>query len=190
MNRRTWLAVLAAPLALRHAVAQQPAPKSGAADPLRDPGSVGQLRAEANPLDNNATIVGLERRLKCTCPCSLDVFTCRTTDFTCTYSPALHQEVVDLFQAGQTPDQIITAFVAKYGERILMAPPAQGFNVLGYLLPTVSVVLGAGILGFVLLRRHRLRLEAAPTPGRSAGGSSLSAKQQDELDRALKELDA
>ncbi len=189
MNRRTWLAVLAAPLVLRPAGAQQPAPKSGAADPLRDPASVGQLRAEASPLDNNPTIVGLERRLKCTCPCSLDVFTCRTTDFTCTYSPALHQEVIDLFQAGETPNQIIEAFVAKYGERILMAPPAQGFNLLGYVLPTAAVALGAGILGFVLLRRHRLRL-ASPTPSRSAVGSSLSAKQQDDLDRALRELDA
>jgi cytochrome c-type biogenesis protein CcmH len=172
-------------------VAQEPPPKTGAADPLRDPGSVGQLRAEANPLDNNETIKGIERRLKCTCGCNLDIFTCRTTDFTCTYSPELHKEVIALFQAGQSADQIVAAFVAKHGEQILLAPPAQGFNILGYILPTVAVTLGAATMGFILLRRHRLRLAAQPAmPRGSAATSNLTPEQQAGLDRALKELDA
>ena len=190
MNRRSLLVALAAPVALRRLLAQEPTPKTGAADPLRDPGSVGQLRAEANPLDNNETIKGIERRLKCTCGCNLDIFTCRTTDFTCTYSPELHQDVMALYQAGQTAEQIVAAFVAKHGEQILLAPPARGFNVLGYILPTTAVILGAGTLGFVLLRRHRVRLKAQPAlPARSASLSSFTPDQQADLDRALKELD-
>ncbi len=191
MNRRTLLVALAAPVALRRLLAQEQTPKTGAADPLRDPGSVGQLRAEANPLDNNETIKGIERRLKCTCGCNLDIFTCRTTDFTCTYSPELHKDVIALYQAGQTADQIVAAFVAKHGEQILLAPPPLGFNILGYILPTTAVILGSGALGFVLLRRHRLRLEAQPvTPTRSASPSSFTPEQQADLDQALKELDA
>ncbi len=191
MNRRTLLAALLAPAALERLGAQTQTPKTGAADPLRDPASVGQLRAEANPLDNNEVVKGIERRLKCTCGCNLDIFTCRTTDFTCTYSPELHKEVIALFQAGQTADDIVAAFVAKHGEQILLAPPARGFNILGYVLPTVAVVLGAATLGFVLVRRHRLRLETqTATPGRSAGGSDLTPEQQANLDRALKDLDA
>lgn len=190
MNRRSLLVALAAPVALRRLLAQEPTPKTGAADPLRDPASVGQLRAEANPLDNNETIKGIERRLKCTCGCNLDIFTCRTTDFTCTYSPELHKDVMALYQAGQTADQIVAVFVAKHGEQILLAPPARGFNVLGYILPTTVVILGAGTLGFVLLRRHRVRLKAQPAPpARSAYPSSFTPDQQADLDRALKELD-
>ncbi len=191
MNRRTLLAALVAPVALQRLGAQTQAPKTGAADPLRDPASVGQLRAEANPLDNNETVKDIERRLKCTCGCNLDIFTCRTTDFTCTYSPELHKEVIALYQAGQNADEIVAAFVAKHGEQVLLAPPARGFNILGYILPTVAVVLAAGTLGFVLVRRHRLRLEAqAAAPIRSASSSGLTAEQQANLDRALNELDA
>lgn len=191
MNRRDLLVAIATPLAVRRLLAQPQPAKPGPADPLRDPESVGQLRAEANPLDNNETVKGIERRLKCTCGCNLDIFTCRTTDFTCTYSPELHKDVVALYQAGQTADQIVAAFVAKHGEQILLAPPARGFNILGYILPTVAVVLGAGTLGFVLVRRHRLRLEGQlVTPGRAPAKSSLTPEQQADLDRALKELDA
>ncbi len=190
MNRRNLLVALATPVALHRLWAQEQTPKTGAADPLRDPGSVGQLRAEANPLDNNETIKGIERRLKCTCGCNLDIFTCRTTDFTCTYSPELHQEVIGLYQAGQTAEQIVAAFVAKHGEQILLAPPARGFNILGYILPTVAVILGAGTMGFILVRRYRLRLEAQlAAPGRPAARSGLTPEQQADLDRALKELD-
>ena len=191
MNRRDLLIAIATPLAVRRLMAQQQPAKPGAADPLRDPESVGQLRAEASPLDNNETVKGIERRLKCTCGCNLDIFTCRTTDFTCTYSPELHKDVVALYQAGRTADQIVAAFVAKHGEQILLAPPAQGFNILGYILPTVAVVLGAGTLGFVLVRRHRLRLEGQlVAPSRAPAKSSLTPEQQADLDRALKELDA
>ena len=191
MNRRSLLTAVMAPIALRRLLAQEPPPKTGAADPLRDPGSVGLLRAEANPLDNNETIKGIERRLKCTCGCNLDIFTCRTTDFTCTYSPELHKEVIALFEAGRSADQIVAAFVAKHGEQILLAPPAQGFNILGYILPTVAVIFGAGAMGFILLRRHRLRLAAQPAmPRGAAATSTFTPEQQAGLDRALKELDA
>ncbi len=190
MNRRTLLAGLLAPVAFQRLGAEAQTPKPGAADPLRDPASVGQLRAEASPLDNDETVKGIEKGLKCVCGCNLDIFTCRTTDFTCTYSPELHKEVVALYQAGKTPDEIVAAFVAKHGEQVLLAPPARGFNILGYILPTVAVVLGAGTLGFVLVRRHRLRLEAQmATPVRPATSSGLTPEQQANLDQALKELD-
>ena len=74
---------------------------------------------------------GIERKLKCTCGCNLDIFTCRTTDFTCQFSPALHKDVLQLRGEGKSPDEVIAAFVAKHGEQILMAPPAEGFNLVG-----------------------------------------------------------
>ena len=97
-------------------------------DLLRDPAGVGQRRDTVTAIDNDAGIIAIERQLKCTCGCTLDIYTCRTTDFTCTYSPALHKEVVALVQEGKTPEEVVRFFIDREGEKMLMAPAAQGFN--------------------------------------------------------------
>ena len=72
----------------------------GAVGTLRDPSAVGRPRAPTDPGENEAEIQAIETRLACNCGCTLDVFTCRTTDFSCTYSPALHREVLALRNQG------------------------------------------------------------------------------------------
>jgi len=47
---------------------------------------------------------------------------------------------------GWTPQQIKDYFVQAYGERVLASPPAQGLNLLVYVLPPVAFVLGAYFL--------------------------------------------
>lgn len=191
MNRRAFLAAASAMLAADRVRAQDTTRTGGAADPLMDPNAVGQLRAVATPLDNEEAIKAIESKLKCTCGCNLDIFTCRTTDFTCTYSPELHKEIVGLYAGGMTGDQIIAAFVAKHGEQVLLAPDARGFNLVGYLAPSAAVLLAGGTLAFVLLRRHRERTLARQTvlAGPSTGPGTLSEDQRARLDRALGELD-
>lgn len=194
MNRRALLSAgaLLVPALARQDSTRRDSATTGAADPLRDPASAGQLRAVATPLDNAEDIKAIERRLKCTCGCNLDIFTCRTTDFTCTYSPALHKEIVDLYTGGKREEDIVQAFVTKYGESILLAPKAVGFNLLGYLLPSAAVLVAGTILGMILLRRHRDRLLAAApaTPAGGAGGpSDLTPEQLAQLERALGEIE-
>jgi cytochrome c-type biogenesis protein CcmH/NrfF len=99
-----------------------------------------QARSAATAADNDAAVKAIEQRLKCTCGCNLDIYTCRTTDFTCTYSPALHREVLELRKEARDSDAIVAAFVTKYGEQVLMAPKPEGFNLAGYLLPGAAVL--------------------------------------------------
>ncbi len=206
ISRRGFLArgavsLAAASLAARPTAAQTPTQSPGgaapAADPLREQDIVGRLRDSITALDNDPVIVALERRLRCTCGCTLDVYTCRTTDFTCTYSPAMHREVLDLHKAGKTPDEIVQVFVAREGEQILMAPPAEGFNLAGYLVP--GLVMVAGVLGLAawITRRKQLVAAAVGPEGGAAGGATAStptvapdAAQQEALRRALDEVDS
>ena len=62
----------------------------GAVGTLRDPTATGAPRRPTEADENEAEIQAIETRLACNCGCTLDVFTCRTTDFSCTYSPKLH----------------------------------------------------------------------------------------------------
>lgn len=159
------------------------------ADPLRDPYGVGQARAPLTDLDNDPVVIAIERRLRCTCGCTLDIYTCRTTDFTCTFSPALHKEVMDMRAAGQDPEAIIATFVAREGEAILMAPPAQGFNVAGYIVPGLVMLTGAlGLAAWV----SRRKVAVASSTGTSLPESTTEIDDigRARLQAALDDVDA
>ena len=154
-SRRGFLGWLGA-AALLPMQGQEPLAGRGQLGTLRDPAAAGRPRAPTELADYDERIKAIEHRLACNCGCTLDIFTCRTTDFTCGVSPQLHLEVVELHQAGNSPEEVIDAFVAKYGEAVLMAPKPVGFNLAGYLVPGLVVAAASTALAVVLLRRHRL----------------------------------
>jgi cytochrome c-type biogenesis protein CcmH len=108
----------------------------------------------ANPSMSADERDALEHRIRCQCGCTLDVYLCRTTDFSCQVSPAMHRDVMALVNGGYTAQEILDAFVNTYGERALMAPTKRGFNLLGYVVPGFAIGLGAIVLA-VMLRRWR-----------------------------------
>ena len=120
----------------------------GAAKPVRLPPKPG-AKALLTGRDRDA----VERQIRCQCGCTLDVYTCRTTDFTCQVSPAMHRDVLALVEGGYDARAIIDAFVSTYGERALMAPRRSGFNLVGWLAPGVVVATAAVALAVWLRRR-------------------------------------
>ena len=178
-------------------------PGQGETGTLRDPVAAGRSRERVAASQNDEFIQGIEKRLQCTCGCTLDIYTCRTTDFTCTYSPELHKEVVALVQGGKDADAVVAAFVEKYGEKVLMAPKPEGFNIAGYVVPGLTILLVGGIMITVLRRRSLAvaRRDAVPPVGASgpatpgplppAGAAApASAEELARLERELRELDA
>ena len=160
----------------------------GSLGTLRDPSAIGASRAPTDPEENEAEIQAIETRLACNCGCTLDVFTCRTTDFSCTYSPRLHREVLALRSQGKTAQQVLDAFVAKYGEKALMAPKPKGFNLAGYLVPGVAIASAGAALAMLIVRRRRVVAAAgpAPVPGPVA---EASPEELERLRRALAEVE-
>ncbi len=159
MNRRFMLqstALFAASMVTRRARAQASVVDTSnyfimnqsAALPVRLP-----PKPVAGPSLTPDDVNALERELRCQCGCTLDVYTCRTTDLVCQVAPAMHRDVSTLAAGGYTSDEILSAFAEVYGDRVLMAPPARGFNRLAYALPWLGVVTGAVVLTFALRRR-------------------------------------
>jgi len=174
---------------------QEQLPGEGPNGTLRDPVSAGRSRERPTSRDNEEFVKAVEHRLQCTCGCTLDIYTCRTTDFTCTYSPALHKEVLALEDEGKSADEIVAAFVDKYGEKVLMAPKAEGFNLAGYTLPALLILLVAGIMVVVLRRRISARTaiatgEALPgAPGAVIAAPAATPEELERLQRELQEMD-
>jgi cytochrome c-type biogenesis protein CcmH len=53
-------------------------------------------------------------------------------------------------EAGETPDQIKTYFVERYGESILLSPETRGFTLGVWVMPVVALLLGLAIVLAVL----------------------------------------
>jgi cytochrome c-type biogenesis protein CcmH len=178
MNRRRFIARVVAGTAagstsvgllVRRLAAQSPQASSGldssnlfamdqsASRPVRLPPKPGS-RVVVSAAERDE----IEHRIRCQCGCTLDVYTCRTTDFTCQVSPAMHRDVMALVAGGYTAQEILDAFVGVYGERVLMAPPAAGFNLFGWVAP--FAVLGAGAVIVVALLRSWRRPATGEAP--------------------------
>jgi cytochrome c-type biogenesis protein CcmH len=97
----------------------------------------------------------LEHDLRCQCGCTLDVYTCRTTDFSCQVSPAMHRDIVALVEGGYGAEEILDAFEHAYGERALMAPRKSGFNLLAWITPGAALLIAGAVLATVLRRWGR-----------------------------------
>lgn len=148
--------------------------------PVRRPPKPGAARV----LDDKQ-VETLERTLACPCPCTLDIYTCRTTDFTCGISPAVHGDIMRLVEGGYGADEIMTALLDRYGDFILMSPRKQGFNLLAWITPAAAIAGGAVAIG-VLLRRWR-RPAAAGADAPSAAPADATPEELARLAAALRE---
>ena len=129
----------------------------------------------------------LEHKIRCQCGCTLDVYTCRTTDFSCQVSPAMHRDVIALVAGGYSAQEIIDAFVGTYGERVLMAPPASGFNLLGWMAPFVALIGGATFVAVVLRTWKKTTRPAAVAPAKSVRPEGATDDEMARLEAAVRD---
>jgi cytochrome c-type biogenesis protein CcmH len=107
----------------------------------------------AGPAMSPAQVNDVERRLRCQCGCTLDVYTCRTTDFVCQVAPAMHRDVQALVQGGYDANEILDAFREVYGDRVLLAPRRRGMTLMAYLVPPLGIAVAVVALTVRLRRR-------------------------------------
>ena len=93
--------------------------------------------------------------------------------------------IKEMLQQGKSEEQIRAYFVQQYGDVVLGAPPAQGFNWLAYILPAIGIVLGAAIAWFTvrqwIVRRGEGAAAAAEIP-------AVPKEYADRIENDLKEL--
>ncbi len=69
----------------------------------------------------------------------------------------MRQEIVQRLQEGQQEEEIIQAFVDRYGVQVLNQPPIEGFNLLAWVIPFVGLVVVLVIGGWLLYQWSRRR---------------------------------
>lgn len=115
-------------------------PAAVAGPPPQDPGAPADSALEAAVRD-------VASQLRCVVCQGLSI-----QDSPSELAREMKQIVRDQLAAGRTPDEVKDYFVARYGEWILLDPPARGFNLTVHVLPILGL-LGGAVVVAVLLRR-------------------------------------
>lgn len=171
--------LLAAALALGGPAGAQ-APQTGV-QAAAVPGGMAEPPANPPPSPEEAKRLKYEigRGLRCPVCQGLSV-----ADSNADSAQTMYRRIGELVALGYDQQQIEDYFVERYGEWVLLAPPAEGLHWVIWLGPIVAFVVGAGLIGL------RARADArAPAPA-PAGGTDLPAGESDPYrQRILAELD-
>ena len=119
------------------------------------------------------------------CPCS----TCPPTlldDCLCGTAREVRDALAAKFVAGTEPGQLVTEFVAQYGEQYLAAPPKEGFNMVIWIFPALAFVGLSIVFWYALQRLVRTREATAPQTTQSASTARVD-KYHAEIQRAVSE---
>jgi len=100
-------------------------------------------------------------------------------------SSQIKEQIRIMIVQGKSDSEILDGFVRQYGEKILAAPPARGFNLLAYLLPLAAALIAAVLL-FVAITRWRRPvgedLAAPSSEGPDPADDALRRRVDEELD--------
>lgn len=101
--------------------------------------------------------------------------------------------IIERVEGCQSKEEIKDALVAQFGESVLASPGGDGLDLLGYLLPAVAILAGAGGVTIVALTWRRRRLAAADTGSAAAAtepdGAEPSEADDARLDEDLRRYD-
>jgi cytochrome c-type biogenesis protein CcmH len=93
-------------------------------------------------------------KLACLCgSCKNTVATCQMLQ--CHYSLPAREKIAKLQAQGMSDREIIDVFVKEHGLRALAAPPAEGFNLLAWLMPFAAILFGLGAIWLFIQRFRR-----------------------------------
>ena len=123
-------------------------------------------------------------KLACKCGvCNNTVATCQMLE--CHYSLPARQKIATLQQQGQSDDTILAGFVKESGISALSSPPAEGFNILGYLMPIIGIVAGLGAILLFLKKSKQNRIPATVPPL----DNELLARYKERIDKDMAKLE-
>ncbi|MBI3964655.1 MAG: cytochrome c-type biogenesis protein CcmH [Chloroflexi bacterium] len=93
-------------------------------------------------------------------------------------------------RAGESRQQIVDFFVARYGETVLRVPPKSGFALGAWLVPFAALAGGLALVGFALRRWTRRSPLTSASPATSTTTSAVDEPLDEYERRVMQELAA
>ena len=121
-------------------------------------------------------------KLACKCgACNNTVASCQMIG--CGYTTPAREKIAALQKQGVSDQAIVDGFVKEMGLVALAVPPAEGFNLLGWLMPFIAI--GAG-LTLIALYFKRFRKPVVPV---AAPAAPIDDKYKKRIEEQLAELE-
>ncbi|MGW5723329.1 cytochrome c-type biogenesis protein [Amycolatopsis sp. NPDC003865] len=109
----------------------------------------------------------LDQRLRCPVCKSVSI-----ADSPSETATAMRQAVQEQVAAGRSDQQVLDFFRARYGDWVLLDPPARGRTLWVWLLPAIGLLTGAGVLT-TLVRHRRTSVPLLPEESRREVAQAL-----------------
>ena len=129
---------------------------------------------------NDPRVQDVAGRLLCYCGCATQT----VADCACGVARKERREIRDQLDAGTTPDDVIAAWVETHGAQTLAEPPARGFNLVGWLLPSVLLLISGGLLALWIRSSSRAAQLSEP-----AAAAAVDPRYLEKLRKELDQLE-
>jgi len=134
----------------------------------------------ASPADPNALPTGrardLGKQIMCVCGCGDTAGSCSHPGAAfsgpCEVAKGKLKEINERVDRGESNASILQTFVQEYGEAVLAAPPASGFNWFAWTFPAVAFAIGLALV-IMIMRQWRRRPDVAPASGPAVSAEML-----------------
>ena len=99
------------------------------------------------------------------------------------------KELLKLVESGMSEQAILDVFVGKHGKVILRKPPAEGFYLVGWIMPFVGVAGGLALI-WLVLQQYLSRRPAAATNGTATPAANPELdRYRDKIEKDLADLE-
>jgi cytochrome c-type biogenesis protein CcmH len=121
-------------------------------------------------------------KLACKCgSCNNTVGTCQMLQ--CHYTSPAREKIATMQKAGMSDQAIVDAFVKEMGIAALAVPPAEGFHLLGWVMPFIAIGLGL-VLIYAYVKRFR-----KPAPAAATAEPEIDEAYRKRIEKELADLD-
>jgi cytochrome c-type biogenesis protein CcmH len=139
---------------------------------------LGQTVTTGDPEHLRLRAIG--EKLKCQCSCPYTVGSCNMLN--CHSREEINAMILPDMRAGVGEAAILAKVAQKFGTVVLAAPPAEGFNLVGWIMPFIALVVGLIAIRYILARWRR------PRPAAALPAGPLE-KFQEQIDKELADLE-
>src|SRR6266436_992502 len=134
----------------------------------------------AQQLSDRAKQIG--GKFMCMCGCSQVLTECNHVG--CSTSASMLKELNRSLSRGDSEDAITQMFVQEFGTKVYAEPPKSGFSLVAWVLPSVYLFVGTGLVVFVISRwRKRPARQAAPAGGAPGISAELLERSRAQASR-------
>jgi cytochrome c-type biogenesis protein CcmH len=119
--------------------------------------------------DDSARIDRIGHQLMCVCGCNQVLLECNHVG--CSYSTRMRDELTAAVTRGDSDNNVLQWFIQTYGTTVLTVPTNSGFSRIAWIMPYLALVLGIGLVVFIvtLWKKRPLAVHASvPAAARGA----------------------